>query len=89
MTFDNDGNITFELGEKLVVLPSYKGDPENPLRLIPRFEPCEFRYFKLRSPCGRIVAEWHCHKFKMRVGLKVCEVCNERGFRTAENQSTK
>lgn len=79
MFLSPDGSIRFEAGDKLKVLPNYKLDPDNPLRLIPKFDcPCPHREFVYRSPCGKyIIGIFKCHLFKKQTSVKMCGACDE------------
>jgi hypothetical protein len=73
-----DGSITYTSEDRLPVLKNYRPDLSNTLRLIPNFEPCKYRKFIYRSPCGRIQAVWQCEHFNKLVSITDCESCHER-----------
>lgn len=58
---------------------NYTIDPENPKRLIPKFEPCIHRRFNLRIlDCGKKTGTWACTQVPGGVSFSICETCTKR-----------
>lgn len=75
VTLQADGSLIFE--GAIPLLSGYYPDPENPQRMIPKFESCKHRKDKSRlSPCGRSLhIIYVCNHFNKQVGVKDCKGC--------------
>jgi hypothetical protein len=73
-----DGSLLFEAPFPYFT-KSYYQDPENPLRYIPKYQPCVRRRIELATlPCGRCTGNWRCDKFNRGTSVPECEACDAR-----------
>ena len=76
----NDGSLLFEPNEPLPNLSRYQVSSDNPLRFVPKFEPCVQRRYEIyRTKCGRQTGRFCCQLDDETVSVESCQKCIKAG----------